>query len=84
MGTELFEANRLTLSQHGAQLISSAVSAATLQSIASVVACLPPGNAGTRLHGISALRPLLAPTGPVGSVAARARRGMPTGKSNTL
>jgi len=71
MGLELFDANRLTFSQHGAQRIRSAVSAATLGGIASAVACVPPGNAGTRLHGITALQPLLAPTGPVGAIAAR-------------
>src|SRR5262245_48214256 len=71
MVNELFEANRLTLSQHGAQLMRSAVSAATLERIASAVACLPPGNAGIRLHGITALRPLLASRGPIGAVAAR-------------
>jgi hypothetical protein len=71
MGSELFEAHRLTFSRHGAQLMRSAVSAATLERIASAVADLPPGNAGIRLHGITALRPLLALTGPIGAVAAR-------------
>jgi hypothetical protein len=71
MGTELFEANTLTLSQHGAELMCSAVSAATLHRIASAVACLPPGNGGIRLHGITALQPLLASRGPIGAVAAR-------------
>jgi hypothetical protein len=71
MVTELFEANRLTFSQHGAQLMRSAVSAAALERIASAVASLPPGNAGIRLHGITALRPLLASRGPIGAVAAR-------------
>jgi hypothetical protein len=51
MGTEFFEANRLTLSQHAAQRIRSAARAATLQRIASAVACFAPGNAGTRLLG---------------------------------
>ena len=66
-----FDANRLTFSQHGAQRFRSAVSEATLGGIASLVACVPAGNAGTRLHGITALQPLLAPTGPVGAIAAR-------------
>src|SRR5215831_18558080 len=72
MGLEFFDANRLTFSQHGAQRIRLAVSEATLGGIASLVACVPAGNAGTRLHGITALQPLLAPTGPVGAIAARA------------
>jgi len=72
LGTGFFEANTPTLSQHGAQRFLSAVSTAALQRIANAVAYLPPGKAGTRLHGIAALRPLLAPTGPVGAVAARA------------
>src|SRR5262244_244225 len=71
MSTGSLEANGLTLSQHGAQRFLSAVSTAALQRIANAVAYLPPGKAGTRLHGIAALRPLLAPTGPVGAVAAR-------------
>jgi hypothetical protein len=71
MRTEFSEANTMTLSQHGAQRICSAVSTATLQRIANAVASLPPGRAGTRLYGITALRPLVAPTGPVGTVAAR-------------
>ena len=70
MGLELSEANKLTFAHHGAHRIRSAVSAATVDGIASAVSCLPPGNAGTKLHGITALRPLLAPTGPVGAVAA--------------
>jgi hypothetical protein len=71
MGTGFYEANGLTLSPHGAQRFPSAVSTAALQRIENAVAYLPPDKAGTRLHGIAALRPLLAPTGPVGAVAAR-------------
>ena len=58
MGLELSEANKLTFAHHGAHRIRSAVSAATVDGIASAVSCLPPGNAGTKLHGITALRPL--------------------------
>jgi|SRR6185295_778478 Phytanoyl-CoA dioxygenase (PhyH) len=71
MGTGFFNSNGLTLSRHGAQRFPSAVSTAELQRIANAVACLPPGKAGTRLHGIAALRPLLTTPGSVGAVAGR-------------
>jgi ectoine hydroxylase-related dioxygenase (phytanoyl-CoA dioxygenase family) len=56
----------------GAQCIRSAVGTAALHEIGNAVADLPPERAGIRLHGIAALRPFLAPAGPVGAVAARA------------
>lgn len=71
MHVELSKVNTMTLSRDGALRSRSAVSAATLHGIESAVACLPPGGAGTRLYGVTALRPLLAPTGSVGAVAAR-------------
>lgn len=41
-----------------------------MRSLASALVDLPPDQAGIRLHGIAALRPLLAPSGPVGRIAA--------------
>src|SRR5262245_59420751 len=70
MHCELSEANTMTLSRDGARRIRSALSAAILRRIASAIACLPQEYAGLRLHGITTLRPLLAPTGPVGAIAA--------------
>jgi len=59
----------MLFSRDGAQRIRSAVSTAALHDIGNSVADLPPERAGIRLHGITALRPLLVPTGPVGAVA---------------
>ncbi len=59
----------MVFSRDGAQRIRSAVSTAALHDIGNAVADLPAERAGIRLHGITALRPFLVPTGPVGAVA---------------
>ena len=59
----------MLFSRDGAHRIRSAVSTAALHDIGNAVADLPAERAGIRLHGITALRPLLVPTGPVGVVA---------------
>ena len=41
-----------------------------LNEVRAVLAAVPPGRAGVRLHGVAGLRPLLALSGPVGAVAA--------------
>src|SRR5258708_7068147 len=70
MNTALSEARTMTFVRDGAQRFSLAVNSATLQDIAQAVADQPSAQAGVRLHGIAALRPLLACTGPVGKIAA--------------
>lgn len=63
-------AEGLAFAHDGAQPFRGAVDAAGLRAIEDTVAGLPPDRAGIRLHGIPALRPLLAPSSAVGAVAA--------------
>lgn len=60
----------MSLSQHGAELFGGAV-ASHLSVLESALGGLAPDAAGLRLCGVSALDPLLAKTGCVGSVAAK-------------
>lgn len=60
----------LTFARDGAERHSSALDATTLSHLASLLARLPPDQPGIRLHGIEGLQPLLAPTGPIGTIAA--------------
>lgn len=60
----------LTFSGDGAQHLPAALDTARLNQVRAALAMLPPGRAGLRLHGIAALRPLLALSGPVGAAAA--------------
>ncbi|WP_243395641.1 phytanoyl-CoA dioxygenase family protein [Sphingomonas oleivorans] len=59
----------MTFERDGAQRFGAAVRA-VLSDIEEAIAQLPADQAGIRLHGIGALRPLLAPSGPIGSIAA--------------
>lgn len=63
-------AELLTMDVDGAQLHAGMLDDAALYLIEAATASLPPDRAGLRLHGIPALRPLLAASGPIGSVAA--------------
>jgi len=60
----------LTFSSDGAQHLPAALDTAALDQVRAALAMLPLGRAGLRLHGIAALHPLLAPSGPVGAAAA--------------
>jgi hypothetical protein len=59
----------LSLSHDGAERCDGAAAAA-LADIRRALAHLPPDQAGLRITGIEALRPLLAASGPIGAVAA--------------
>ena len=72
MPIEHLEPGAMTLARDGAQCFAAAVDEADLQGIRTALADLPPEQAGVRVRGIAALRPYLAPTGPVGAVAAAA------------
>lgn len=63
-------AEGLTFAADGAQPFRLVVGEAELRGIEGAVAHLPPDRAGIRLHGIAALRPLLAPSSAMGTVAA--------------
>ena len=60
----------LTFARDGAQHLPAALDAAALEVIQAVLDTLPPGRAGLRLHGVAALHPLLAVSGPMGAAAA--------------
>ncbi len=62
---------------HGAQLSAGALSEPTLAELMVTLADQPADQAGIRLFGLDALRPLLAPDGPIGSIAARLMAGAP-------
>ena len=64
------DADSLTFARDGAERVRSAVELAELDRIETAFAGLPRDRAGIRLHGNVALRPLLAPSGAVGAVAA--------------
>jgi hypothetical protein len=61
--------SRSTPDDVGARHIPSALDTAALQDIWNALGGLPPAQAGVRVHGIPALRPFLAASGPVGAVA---------------
>ncbi|MBR0751415.1 phytanoyl-CoA dioxygenase family protein [Bradyrhizobium jicamae] len=56
----------------GALRLASALNAASLGELAHALDDIPLHHAGTRLHGVAALDPFLATSGPVGAVAAAA------------
>ncbi|WP_068081835.1 phytanoyl-CoA dioxygenase family protein [Novosphingobium rosa] len=58
----------LTLAEHGAQLFGGALRP-HLSDMLAVLEALPAQQAGVRISGLPALRPYLAPDGPVGAVA---------------
>ena len=55
----------------GAQYFPKAVSDQDLRLLERAFACLPPDQAGIRLHGIEELSAFLSPAGPIGTIAAR-------------
>ncbi|MCC2980622.1 phytanoyl-CoA dioxygenase family protein [Sphingomonas sp. IC4-52] len=59
----------LTLGHDGAQLYRGALTA-HLGALLTAVDDLPDGQAGVRINGLAPLRSFLAPTGPIGSIAA--------------
>jgi len=60
---------RMNFYEHGAQLYPDAISD-VLADLRQVLAHLPPDHAGIRIHGMAALRPYWATSGPIGSIAA--------------
>ena len=60
----------MTFERDGAIRKRGALSASDLQELERIAAELPPDQAGIRLYGIPALRPLLASSGAIGRVAA--------------
>jgi hypothetical protein len=68
--TDPAAADRLTFGRDGAQRVRFALDPTTLGAVAAALPALAPDRAGARLHGIAALRPILASSGPVGAVAA--------------
>lgn len=69
--------NDLRLDAHGAQLFSAALDGAELGSLIEILSDQPSDQAGIRLFGLEAIRPFLASSGPVGSLAAAAMAGAP-------
>ncbi|MBB3358880.1 hypothetical protein FHT60_002704 [Novosphingobium sp. BK486] len=63
--------DRLRLTDHGAQLFPEAA-LAILQDLTAAMAGLPPDQAGVRIHGVPALRQLLAPNSSIGAIACKA------------
>lgn len=61
---------RLSLDAHGAEKLAGAATA-ILKDLSATLTGLAPDKAGIRIHGIAALRPILASNGPVGSIASR-------------
>ncbi len=61
----------LTFAAHGAERLRGALSA-LIEDLESAVGGLPADHAGIRLHGVTALRPLLSADGPVGRFATMA------------
>jgi hypothetical protein len=72
MSFGLSEHEVMIFEKGGALRKRGALGASDLQEVENIVAELPPDQAGIRLHGIPALRPLLASSGAVGRVAASA------------
>jgi hypothetical protein len=60
----------LIFTHDGAERHPWALNATTLDHLAGLLAHLPTDQPGIRLHGIEGLQPLLAPTGPIGLIAA--------------
>jgi len=68
--TDSTAADRLTFARDGAQRVRAVLDPTALGAVAAGLSALAPDRAGVRLHGIAALRPILASSGPVGAVAA--------------
>lgn len=62
-------AYEMTIQKEGAHLFKAALSIAQLSELERTLADQPRDQAGVRLSGIPELRPLLSPTGPVGTIA---------------
>jgi len=68
---------RLDLAEDGAQLFAGAVETDALGALVEALAGQPSDQAGVRLFGVTALRPFLAATGPLGAIAASVMSGPP-------
>lgn len=68
-------ARAMTFAGDGARHFPSVLDAAAVAGLLDAVRDLPEAPAGVRVHGIEALRPFLAATGPVGVVAASIASG---------
>ena len=60
-------AEEMTIQREGAQLFRVALSIAQLSELERTLSTQPRDHAGVRLSGIPELRPILSPTGPVGT-----------------
>ena len=60
----------MTFEADGAERFSGAVRPDQLRELESLFATQPQDRVGTRLYGVAALAPMLAPNGPIGSIAA--------------
>jgi len=69
MKASSIDPDALDFARDGARLFAGATSAA-LSDIEAALAPLGTGRAGTRIHNVAALRPLLAGSGAIGGVAA--------------
>ncbi|WOH53503.1 phytanoyl-CoA dioxygenase family protein [Bradyrhizobium sp. sBnM-33] len=67
---ELSKPDTTTFAKDGALRIRRALDASDLRGLENAVASLPPDQAGIRLYGIPALRPLLTSSGAIWNVAA--------------
>jgi hypothetical protein len=70
MSLGLSEHDAMIFERDGALCKPATLNASDLRKLEDIVAELPPDQAGIRLHGIPALRPLLASSGAIGKVAA--------------
>jgi len=70
MTTELSRSDASTFANVGALRLRAVLDASDLKALEDAVADVPPDQAGIRLHGMAALRPLLTSPGPVWNIAA--------------
>lgn len=70
-------ADRLDFDEHGAELIAGALTGPEVEAVLAALSEQPSDQAGVRLFGITALRPILAVDGPIGRIAARRMTGPP-------
>lgn len=64
------KADAMTLMRDGAQRHEASLDRDVVDDIRAALSCLPPGRAGIRLKGVSALNPYLSAGGAIGRIAA--------------
>jgi hypothetical protein len=67
---KIAEARGLTLGTDGAERICGAIAPTIIRELETTFRELAPDRAGIRLHGLAGLQPLLAASGPIGTLAA--------------